>query len=196
MSDVEKKGIQKDAVYRLHEAKQNLACHRYKVEKMIGLLETALETLQKMPLRIVNWNNRALITHGEDEKVVYPSVEELVKAFDARQQPRKNTTRPSVNAGSWVSLSSVLKGGNDETDARPETRPGMKSPKEILLGIEQQNDVEARIKRRNLLNSLEVRLDAWIRELDERKHGPSGKEAARIADDLEPYLTELRSPSR
>ncbi len=72
----------------------------------------------------------------------------------------------------------------------------MKSPKEILLDIEQQNDVEARIERRNLLNSLENRLDAWISELDERKHGPSGKEAVRIADDLEPYLTQLRSGSR
>ena len=72
----------------------------------------------------------------------------------------------------------------------------MKNPKEILLEIEQQNDVEARIKRRNVLNELENRLCLWTCELDGRKQGPSGKEAARIADDLEPYLTQLRVGSR
>ena len=72
----------------------------------------------------------------------------------------------------------------------------MKSPKEILLEMEQQNDVEARIERRNVLNGLKNRLDVWIGELDERKHGPSGKEATHIADDLEPYLTQLRGGSR
>ena len=35
----------------------------------------------------------------------------------------------------------------------------MKNPKEILLEIEQQNDVEARIKRKNVLNALiEIRI--------------------------------------
>ena len=72
----------------------------------------------------------------------------------------------------------------------------MKNPKEILLEIEQQNDVEARIKRKNVLNALKNRLDVWIGELDDRKHGPSGKEAARIADDLEPYLEQLSGGSQ
>ena len=68
----------------------------------------------------------------------------------------------------------------------------MKSPKEILLDVEQQNDVEARIKRRNLLNSLRRRLDAWISELDGRDRGPSAKEVARIVDDLDEHLAHLR----
>ena len=47
----------------------------------------------------------------------------------------------------------------------------MKSPKELLFDVEKQNDVDARINRRNVLNELRNRLHAWIEELDVRKLG-------------------------
>ena len=69
----------------------------------------------------------------------------------------------------------------------------MKSPKELLSDIEKQNDVDARIKRRNVLNELRNRLHAWIEELDARKLGPSRKEAGCIADELEGYICQFRN---
>ena len=70
-----------------------------------------------------------------------------------------------------------------------------KSPKQILLEIEQQNGQEKRLKRRNVLNELRNRLDEWIDELDSRDKGPSGKEVTRIVDELESYLAQLRAGS-
>ena len=68
----------------------------------------------------------------------------------------------------------------------------MKSPKELLSDIEKQNDIEARLKRRNVLNELTNRLNAWIQELDNRGQGPSAKEVGCIADELEEYIHRFR----
>ena len=69
----------------------------------------------------------------------------------------------------------------------------MNSPKEILFDIQQQNDLEARLARRNVLNSLKNRLSEWLSEFDSRDKGPAAKEVGRIADDLEGYLTQFRN---
>ena len=70
-----------------------------------------------------------------------------------------------------------------------------KTPQQILSEVEQSNDVDTRIRRRNLLNSMRARVDQWIHALDKRDMGPSGKEMARIASDLEGHMQQIRSHS-
>ena len=66
------------------------------------------------------------------------------------------------------------------------------SPEEILAGVPDVNDTDARVRRRNLLNELKNRASEWITALDRRGTGPSLDEANRIAVDLERILSEIR----
>ena len=66
------------------------------------------------------------------------------------------------------------------------------SPEEILAGVPDVNDTDARARRRNLLDELKNRASEWITALDMRGPGPSLDEANRIAEDLERILSEIR----
>ena len=110
MSGKEQNELEKNAVYKRHLASKNLDCHKAKMEGFIQQIEKAAAILRRASLRIVNWDNRDLITHGEDEKVVYPSVEEMVTSFAERREAEKEYTA----AGVVCNLNYALRRGPEE----------------------------------------------------------------------------------
>lgn len=69
----------------------------------------------------------------------------------------------------------------------------MRQPPQVILDtLARRDDGDARTERRNALNSMRERLDAWIRTLDARQVGPSRAEVDAIVSDLEKDLQQLR----
>ena len=96
MSDKEQNELEKDAVYKRHIASKNFDCHKAKMEGIIQQIEKAAVILRRTNLRIVNCDNSDRITHGDNETVDYPSVEELVKAFAERREAEKEYSATNV----------------------------------------------------------------------------------------------------
>ena len=58
----------------------------------------------------------------------------------------------------------------------------------ILADATELNGDHARHTRRNNLNAFRLEVEGWLQHLDDRKRGPSLKEAQRIAEDLREKL--------
>ena len=66
-----------------------------------------------------------------------------------------------------------------------------KSVEEILAVAAKVNGTGPRLDRRNRLNELKIRLDAWIDALDARHKGPSLREMDLIVGEIENKLESI-----
>ena len=66
-----------------------------------------------------------------------------------------------------------------------------KNYEEILTDATEINGENARLKRRNNINSFISEAKGWLQHLDNRKNGPSLKEAQRIVEDLREKLDKI-----
>ena len=62
---------------------------------------------------------------------------------------------------------------------------------EILTDATEINGENARLKRRNNINSFISEAQGWLQHLDNRGNGPSLKEAQRIVEDLREKLDKI-----
>ena len=67
-----------------------------------------------------------------------------------------------------------------------------KTVEEILAVAAKVNGPEPRNDRRNRLNDLKIRLEAWLSALDARHKGPSLREIDLIVKDIENKLESIK----
>ena len=67
-----------------------------------------------------------------------------------------------------------------------------KPVEEILAGANEVNGAESRTDRQNLLNSLNHRVEDYLRFFAGRGKGPSLKEMVRVVEDIENTLEHIK----
>ena len=81
MSEAEENDIKSKVLYSLHQASQKVACHRKKLNNISDRLAAAAKALHDPHMRIVNVDNKDLLTSGNDH-IDYRSRSETVAAFN------------------------------------------------------------------------------------------------------------------
>ena len=67
-----------------------------------------------------------------------------------------------------------------------------KTVEEILAAAAKVNGPDSRLERLQRLNTLKIRLDAWIDALSHRHKGPSLREMDLIVEDIENKLESIK----
>ena len=67
-----------------------------------------------------------------------------------------------------------------------------KTVEELLAVAAEVDGMESRLERRNRLNDLKIRLEAWLSALDARHKGPSLREIDLIVEEIENKLESIK----
>ena len=96
MSESEAKTIKAAALYRLHEAKANVGCHRKKIDSIIGALYSAAKVISDPDshLQVVVVHNQVVLAAAGDT-VKWPSQTEAATAFQEFQKALKEQEEAS-----------------------------------------------------------------------------------------------------
>lgn len=105
MSKEEENIIKGQALLRLNTAQQRVACHRKKIENISESLAAAAKALLAPDLRIVNVNNKDLLT-SEGILAEYPSLEQVVAAVNEYKEATKERAS-ALDACHRLNLSSL-----------------------------------------------------------------------------------------